>query len=95
MKLSTMAAVAAVMMFAGAAAAQEQGQGGGQGGGRGQACAADVQKMCSDKTDRAGRMQCLNDNHDKLSDGCKTVVDAMRARMQSGGGNTTAPAKPN
>jgi hypothetical protein len=85
MKLPMWVAAAALMM-AGAAAAQP-GAGGGQGGGNPamakvrESCAADMQKLCPDKHG-AERHQCMKDNADKVSDGCKTAMaDMMKARQ--------------
>ena len=49
------------------------------------ACAADFAKVCPGITDRAAVRQCVMDNFSSLSDGCKTAIQAMQARMQSGG----------
>ena len=76
---------------------QDGGRGGGQGGGMRnnpawtkvrEQCAADSQKFCGDKQGRE-RMQCMRDNTDKLSDGCKSAMAEMQAARQAarqGGG---------
>ena len=46
-------------------------------GGVREACAADFAKVCAG-VDRAGMRQCVMDNFDKLSDGCKSAIMAMR-----------------
>ncbi len=82
MKLTVMVAAATLMMF-GAAAAQP---GGGQGNPAmakvREACSADMQKLCPDKTG-PDRRQCMQDNKDKLSDGCKSAIGAMMSAMQA------------
>lgn len=82
MKLPLMAAAEALMMF-GAAAAQP---GGGQGNPAmakvREACSADMQKLCPDKTGPE-RRQCMQDNKDKLSDGCKSAIGEMMSAMQA------------
>jgi hypothetical protein len=83
MKLSTMAATAALMLLsAGLAAAQGPGGGNGPGAAMRQACGADIQKYCGDKTERADRRACMMANKDKFSPDCKTALDAMQKRMQ-------------
>jgi hypothetical protein len=82
MKLTVMVAAATLMMF-GAAAAQP---GGGQGNPAmakvRDACAADVAKLCPDKTGQE-RHQCMMANRDKVSDGCKAAAAEMRSMMQA------------
>jgi hypothetical protein len=90
--MMTAAAAALMLLGAGAAAAQDQAPGGGQGGGGmrnnpamakvREQCAADMTKFCADKTGR-DRMQCMRDNGDKLSDGCKSARAEMRAARQA------------
>lgn len=83
MKLSTMTATAiAILLSAGLAAAQPAGGGNGPGAAMRQACAADAQKFCGDKTDRAERRTCMMANKDKLSADCKTAMEAAMKRMQ-------------
>jgi len=84
MKLSTLAAAAAlVLLSAGVAAAQSgQGQGNPAMAAVRQACAADVQKLCPDKTG-PDRRQCMMDHSADLSDGCKSAMAAMREQMQA------------
>jgi hypothetical protein len=47
-----------------------------------QACAADVQKLCPDKTG-PDRRQCMMDHAADLSDGCKSAMAAMREQRQA------------
>jgi len=47
------------------------------------ACAADFAKVCPGITDRPALRQCVTDNFASLSDGCKSAIQAMQARMQS------------
>ncbi len=79
MKLSTLAAVAALMLLsAGVAAAQSgQGQGNPAMAAVRQACAADMQKFCPDKTG-PDRRQCMADHSADLSDGCKSAIASMQ-----------------
>jgi Cysteine rich repeat len=42
-----------------------------------EACKADVEKFCSDVQRGGGRIaECLNKQHDSLSEVCKTALDA-------------------
>jgi len=42
-----------------------------------EACKADVEKYCSDVQRGGGRIaECLNKQHDALSEACKTALDA-------------------
>ncbi len=84
MKLSTLAAAAALMLLsAGVAAAQSgQGQGNPAMAAVRQACAADMQKLCPDKTG-PDRRQCMMDHSADLSDGCKSAMATMREQMQA------------
>jgi hypothetical protein len=44
-----------------------------------QACSADMQALCSSVTRGGGRIkQCMIDNFDKLSDGCKAAMKAKQ-----------------
>jgi hypothetical protein len=62
-------AVAVLAMTIGSAAANAQD------GGLRQACGADVRSVCSGIMPGGGRIkQCMIDNFDKLSDGCKTAL---------------------
>ncbi len=81
---STLAAAAALtLLSAGVAAAQAgQGQGAPAMSAIRQACAADVQKLCPDKTG-PDRRQCMMDHAADLSDGCKSAIAAMRAQIQA------------
>ncbi len=81
MKLSTLAAAAALtLLSAGLAAAQGQGQDNPARAAVRQACAADMQKLCPDKTG-PDRRQCMMDHAADLSDGCKTAMANMRSQM--------------
>ena len=84
MKLSTLAAAAAlVLLSAGVAAAQSgQGQGNPAMAAVRQACAADMQKLCPDKTG-PDRRQCMMDHSADLSDGCKSAMATIREQMQA------------
>jgi hypothetical protein len=75
------AALAAALLVAGAAAAQDDGSGRAK---IREACAADLQKLCPDKTG-PDRRQCMSDNRDRLSDGCKAaIMERMKARAADG-----------
>ena len=50
------------------------------------ACATDMQTYCASATDRQGRMQCMMQNMDKLSEGCKSASQALMAMRQSSAG---------
>ena len=82
MKLSTMAATAAVMLLSAGLATAQPGGGNGPGAAMRQACAADAQKFCADKTERADRHACMMANKDKLSAECRAAGEAMQKRMQ-------------
>ena len=83
MKLSTLAAAAALtLLSAGVAAAQGQGQGNPAMAAVRQACAADMQKLCPDKTG-PDRRQCMMDHSADLSDGCKSAIADMQKQMQA------------
>jgi hypothetical protein len=83
MKHSTFATTAALLLLgAGAAAAQGgQGQGDPARAAVREACAADMRKLCADKTG-PDRRQCMMDHRADLSDGCKSAMAAMRRQMQ-------------
>ena len=49
-------------------------------------CRTEIMKLCPKAGDRAARRQCIMANHDKISEGCKTELKAMRAAR--GGGRT-------
>lgn len=84
MKRSTLVAAATLMLLA-AGAAAAQGQDNPAMASLRQACAADAQKLCPDKTG-PDRRQCMMDHTADLSDGCKSAIAAMRQQM------TMAPA---
>lgn len=67
--------------FAAGALAQQP-TGGGRGGAVMQACSDDLQKFCPDAKGR-DRRQCLHENKDKLSDGCKAAIAAMRRQNEA------------
>ena len=49
-------------------------------------CAADAEKLCKDVKPGEGRVRdCLIKNAAKLTDGCKTRVDKMKARLEAKG----------
>ena len=93
MKL-TIATAFAALALAGAAFAQEPAPGGGQSPSpemqaarqaMREACAADLKANCADKQGREA-MQCMMQNADKLSQGCKDAMAKMRAARQAAGG---------
>ncbi|MSO97452.1 MAG: hypothetical protein EXR11_04415 [Rhodospirillaceae bacterium] len=58
----------------------------------GDACAADIKTHCADAKPGQPTMQCVMKNRDKMSDGCKQAMAAMRGQGQGmgqgmGGGN--------
>ena len=76
----TMFAAAAGLLLALPALAQTPAPPGGStgvGGGRFAACREDAQKFCADKHG-PDRRACMQDNKDKLSDGCKAALATMR-----------------
>jgi len=90
MKLSIMAAVAALAV-GGTAFAQQPAPGGGGGGASPEmaaarqamreACAADFKTLCDGKQGREAFM-CLRENADKASPACKDAMSKMPARPQ-------------
>ena len=46
------------------------------------ACAADIKTLCDGKTGRE-MVQCMRDNADKSSDGCKSAMQSMAAARQA------------
>jgi hypothetical protein len=76
---------AALAALALASSATAQAPANGPGSAVRQACAADAVKLCPDKTG-PDRRQCMVDNKDKLSDGCKAAIAAAMQQMQQGGG---------
>ncbi|OGR77173.1 MAG: hypothetical protein A2X32_07360 [Elusimicrobia bacterium GWC2_64_44] len=49
-------------------------------------CAADVQKLCGEVKPGEGRVRdCLIKNADKLSEGCKTRTEKLKARLEEKG----------
>jgi hypothetical protein len=81
MRFAKYAVLAAAMMVSGSAMAQDSAHPGG--GALREACAADVKQFCANVERGGGRiMGCLRDNEDKLSQSCKDVLAAMRARKE-------------
>jgi hypothetical protein len=67
----SIAVVACVVGFSTMAFAQNQR------GAMREACKADFEKFCSDVQRGGGRgVECLNKQHDSLSEACKTALDA-------------------
>ena len=59
-----------------------------------EACRTEVMTLCPATSDRAARRQCMMASRDKLSDGCKKEMAAMRAARQAargGNGDMAAP----
>lgn len=59
-----------------------------------EACRTEVMKLCPATGDREARRACMMANRDKLSDGCKKEMAAMRAARQAargGNGDMAAP----
>lgn len=87
MKIRTVAAAAALMALCGSAAMAQPG--GGQGNPMmskmREACGADIQKYCADKSG-PDRRTCVMENHDKFTDTCKAAMAEMQAARQAGGG---------
>ena len=50
-----------------------------------EACAADQKTLCSDAQPGMQTMQCMQRNANKVSDGCKKAMAAMRGQGQGGG----------
>ncbi len=58
------------------------------------ACRTEFMNLCPATGDREARRTCMMANRDKLSDGCKKEMAAMRASRQaarSGNGDMSAP----
>ena len=88
MKLALLA-VAAALVAAPAAFAQDSAPAGGPSPAMREAmtkvreqCATDMQTYCASATDRQSRMQCMRENADKLSQGCRQALSANRAQRQ-------------
>lgn len=48
-----------------------------------QACGADVRSVCSGVTPGGGRIkQCMTDNFEKLSDGCKAALKSRQTQSE-------------
>ncbi len=69
--------IGASLLLTGAALAQTPAPAGDARAAVGQACAADFQKLCPDAKGPE-RRRCLQDNNDKVSDGCKSAIAAMQ-----------------
>jgi hypothetical protein len=82
MKRHSLAAAAALMLLGAGVAAAQPGRGNPARAAVREACAADMQKLCADKTG-PDRRQCMIDHRADLSDGCKSAIAAMREQMQS------------
>lgn len=57
-------------------------------------CRAEVVKLCPATGDRQARRACMMSNRDKLSDGCKSELMAMRDARKAGrygNGDMSAP----
>jgi hypothetical protein len=62
------------------------GQGKARGNKGAKVCAADAKQLCKDVKPGEGRVRdCLIKNASKLSDGCKTRVEKMKARLEEKG----------
>ncbi len=63
-----------------------------------EACAADIATHCAGVEQGQATMQCVMKNRDKMSDGCKSAMAAMRQGGgmggANGGGMPPAAAKP-
>ena len=61
-------------------------QGGGHGGAFRAACGQDIQTYCSSAQTREDRHACMQTNHDKFSDTCKSFMDShMHGSAQPSG----------
>lgn len=50
------------------------------------ACEADVKSLCAGVQPGDGRLiACMRQNHEKLSEGCKSAIAAAKARREAGG----------
>jgi hypothetical protein len=57
------------------------------------ACAADVQKLCSDVPTGGGRIiACLKQHKEEVSDRCKQAIASAMQRSGGGAGSTAGPA---
>ncbi|MEW5421996.1 cysteine rich repeat-containing protein [Amorphus sp. 3PC139-8] len=75
LKFTAIAALAGSLLIAGAGLTQAQQLSQSQMRAVGQACKADIQSLCSGVQPGGGRVgQCLQQNADKLSSGCKTKL---------------------
>jgi len=71
-------AFTALVSFSSATFAQDADQPRGRG-----ACRDDVQKLCAGVDRGGGKIrECLSSNMDKLSDGCKAMVEARAKKSQ-------------
>lgn len=61
-----------------------------------EACKADIETLCKGVEMGGGKVrECLRNNKDKLSEGCKSAIAAARAARQQEKSSTPAPANPN
>jgi len=74
MKISALAFSSALMLALGGTALADQHSGGGH---IRQACSADFQKFCPNAQSREDRHSCLQTNHDRLSDDCKSALASV------------------
>jgi hypothetical protein len=58
------------------------------------ACAADIKTHCADAKPGQPTMQCVMKNRDKMSDGCKQAMSAMRGQGMGMSGGNAGGAKP-
>jgi hypothetical protein len=97
-KLTFIVSAAALGFAAGLASAQPTGDSGAAGGGGRamirQACAADFQRYCPHARPGlgGGMRQCVMSHRADFSDGCKSAIAQMRARMQARQGQPGAAA---
>lgn len=58
-------------------------------------CRTEITTLCPKGDDRAARRQCIMANRDKISEGCKSELKAMRAarggNRMGGSGDMAAP----
>ena len=86
-KLTVLSFAAAVAMIAATAQAQQPAP---HNPAMRDACDADIKTHCADAKPGQPTMQCVMKNRDKMSDGCKQAMAAMRGQGQGmgmGGGN--------
>ncbi len=85
----TVVTLSAVLLLSGAAFAQPKNH---NSSGMRDACAADIATHCAGVAQGQPTMQCVMKNRDKMSDGCKAAMAAMRGNGQGGmNGNAAKP----